>query len=114
MEHPLYAQHPHHPGLSPMAGMAPWPGMVPGHPAAIYYAQPPYPPPPAPTGLFNDRFVKGLLLGAAATYLLTNEHVQRAAIKGAVRVWTLLQGGVEELKERFLDAEAEIRAEQGI
>jgi hypothetical protein len=61
----------------------------------------------------NDRFLKGLLIGAAAAYLLTNESVQRTAIKGAVKAWSLMQGGVEELKERFHDAEAEIRAEAG-
>jgi hypothetical protein len=64
-------------------------------------------------GFANDRFLKGLLIGAAAAYLLTNENVQRTAIKGAVKVWSLLQGGVEEIKERFHDAEAEIRAEAG-
>lgn len=57
----------------------------------------------------RDRFMKGLLIGAAATYLLTNEQVQRTAIKGVVRAWSLLQGGVEEIKERFGDAEAELR-----
>jgi len=58
----------------------------------------------------NERFLKGLLIGAAAAYLLTNESVQRSAIKGVVKVWSMLQGGVEEIKERFHDAEAEIRA----
>jgi len=62
-------------------------------------------------GFTNDRFLKGLLIGAAAAYLLTNESVQRTAIKGAVKVWSLLQGGVEEMKERFQDAEAELRSE---
>jgi hypothetical protein len=60
--------------------------------------------------LGNDRFVKGLLIGAAAAYLLTNEDVQRTAIKGVVKVWSALQGGVEEVKERFRDAEAELQA----
>ena len=61
----------------------------------------------------SNRFMKGLLLGAAATYVLSNEEVQRAAIKSAVKAWSTLQGGVEELKERFQDAEAELRmAEQ--
>lgn len=58
----------------------------------------------------NDRFLKGVLIGAAAAYVLTNESVQRSAIKGAIKVWSMLQGGVEEIKERFHDAEAEIRA----
>lgn len=56
----------------------------------------------------NDRFLKGLLIGAAATYLLTNESVQRTAIKGVVQFWSALQGGIEEAKERFHDAEAEL------
>lgn len=61
----------------------------------------------------SNRFMKGLIIGAAATYVLTNEQIQRAAIKSAVMAWSTLQGGVEELKERFQDAEAEIRmAEQ--
>ncbi len=58
----------------------------------------------------NDRFLRGLLIGAAATYLLTNEEVQRTVIKGAVKVWTTVQGGLEEAKERFRDAEAELQA----
>lgn len=66
-----------------------------------------------PTPFFNfanDRFLKGLLIGAAAAYLLTNETVQRTAIKGAVKAWSFVQGGVEEIKERFHDAEAELHA----
>jgi hypothetical protein len=76
------------------------------------YANMSYPPQQAQSSsLLNDRFLKGLLIGAAAAYLLTNEDLQRTAIKGAVKAWSLLQGGVEEIKERFHDAEAEIRAE---
>jgi hypothetical protein len=70
-------------------------------------------PTPAAQPFFNlgdDRFLKGLLIGAAAAYLLTNESVQRTAIKGAVKLWGGLQGGVEEIKERFHDAEAELQA----
>lgn len=59
----------------------------------------------------NDRFIKGVLIGAAAAYLLTNESVQRTIIKSAVRTWSLVQSSVEEVKERFHDAEAEIHAE---
>ncbi len=60
--------------------------------------------------LGNDRFIKGVLIGTAATYLLTNESVQQSAIKAAVKVWSMIQGGVEEIKERFHDAEAELHA----
>jgi hypothetical protein len=34
----------------------------------------------------------------------------QAAITAAVKAWTLVQGGLEEVKERFQDAEAELRA----
>lgn len=61
--------------------------------------------------LGSDRFVKGALIGAAAAYLLTNESVQRTLIKSVVRTWSLVQSSVEEVKERFQDAEAEIQAE---
>lgn len=60
----------------------------------------------------SDSFLKGALIGAAAAYILTNENVQHSMIKGTVKAWSLLQGGVEEMKERFRDAEAEIMAEQ--
>lgn len=59
----------------------------------------------------NDRFIKGALIGAAAAYVLTNESVQRTLIKSAVRAWSLVQSSVEEVKERFHDAEAEIQSE---
>lgn len=81
-------------------------------PYAAFHGAPAAAPAPA-GGILNDRFLKGLLIGAAAAYLLSNETVQRTAIKGAVRAWGLVQGGMEELKERFHDAEAEVRAEAG-
>jgi len=123
----------------PPQGYAPQPPMMP--PQAPYYAPQPgyYPPasgqqqpPHSPmhlhpdyalssqikTGLssffdFKDeRFVKGAIVGAAATFLLTNESVQKNTVKSIVKVWQMFQGGVEELKERFRDAEAEIKSEE--
>lgn len=92
----------HVPFCQPPAGSAQFPGhwgRGDYHPAGYY--------PPAGF-LPRDRFVKGMLIGAAATYLLTNEQVQRALIKGIVQVWSLVQGGLEEIKERFGDAQAEL------
>lgn len=63
-------------------------------------------------GLSGQRFWTGALVGAAAAFLLTNESVQRATIKSAVKVWSLMEGGLEELKERFRDAQAEIKSEE--
>jgi len=89
-------------------GYAAYPGA--GYPAYPAMAQPAVQHNAPFFNFSSDRFVKGLLIGAVVTYVVTNESVQRNAIKGAVKVWTMLQGGVEELKERFHDAEAEIRA----
>ena len=57
-----------------------------------------------------DSLVKGLAIGAGAAYLLTNETAQRTILRSAVQVWALLQNGIEELKERLQDAEAEVAA----
>ena len=75
------------------------------------------PNPPAPrhgsgTPLLNGHLITGALVGGAVTYILTNEAVQRAAISGAARLWLAVKGGLEETKERFRDAEHEIRTEQ--
>lgn len=112
------------PGYFPQVAYGMLGGERPGYPAAT--APPPYPspyypigmgpygaypaspaPPPAQargTGGFfnfgNERFVTGILAGAAVTFLLTNETVQRAAIKSAVKVWLTMQGGFEELSRR--------------
>ena len=101
---------------SPMVGYAAYGSAAPGYGYAQGYgamqAGAAYPRQAQQTSPFlnfsNDRFLKGLLIGAAATYLLTNESVQRTAIKGVVQVWSALQGGIEEAKERFHDAEAEL------
>ncbi|HOB63380.1 MAG TPA: hypothetical protein PKI41_14870 [Candidatus Competibacteraceae bacterium] len=59
----------------------------------------------------DERFVKGAITGAAVTFLLTNDTVQKNAIKSLVKIWNMFQGGFEEVKERFKDAEAEIKTE---
>lgn len=57
-----------------------------------------------------DSFIKGLLVGGGAAYLLTNETAQRTILRTAVQLWSVVQGGFEELKERLHDAEAEVAA----
>jgi len=57
----------------------------------------------------DDQFWKGVLLGAAAALLVTNDTVQKAVMKGAASVWTAAQSGVEEVKEKFEDVKAEIQ-----
>ena len=58
-------------------------------------------------------FRRKLLAGVAAALLLSNETVQKTAIKSVVRVWLAVQGGCAEVKERFRDDAEEIRAAQG-
>jgi hypothetical protein len=55
----------------------------------------------------NPSYIKGLLVGAGATLLVTNPTVQNAVVNGAVAAWSAVVGGIEEIKERVRDAKAE-------
>ncbi len=57
-------------------------------------------------------FIKGALIGAVGAYLLTNEKAQKTIFKGAVKATDMFQAGMEEMKERFEDAKAELEAEE--
>ncbi len=114
-----YASQPHGPYQvqppMPGAGQTMAQAYHPAYPPVAMSMQGRMPQTPASPSFFNlgnDRFLKGLLIGAAAAYLLTNESVQRNAIKGVVKLWGGIQGGVEEIKERFHDAEAELQASE--
>src|SRR6056297_12282 len=99
-------------------------GFAPGYPSPGYYPCGYYPQGMPPTAarppsvgsagaggpLSNTRFFKGAFVGALAAYLLSHPEVQEAAVRGAVKTWSLVQGGVEEMKDRFRDAEAELHA----
>lgn len=54
-------------------------------------------------------FIKGALIGAVATFLLTNENAQRTLFKGFAKISELFEAGIEELKERYEDAKAEVK-----
>ena len=98
-------------GMGQMGGQAPM-AAVNMQQAVMPQAMPPAPTPES-TPFFNITdagFIKGAVIGAAVAYLLTNETVQENAIKTSVKTWSLLQGGIEEIKERFRDAEAELHA----
>ncbi|PIE70022.1 MAG: hypothetical protein CSA22_10190 [Deltaproteobacteria bacterium] len=61
---------------------------------------------------FSDSsYLKGFLLGAGVTLVATNPTIQKQVIKGAVKVWSLFQSGVEEVKEQFQDVKAEMTQE---
>ncbi|WP_444464720.1 hypothetical protein [Rhodobacter capsulatus] len=62
--------------------------------------------------LSNPRFLTGAVVGGLVTYVLTNEAAQRKLMGGLAQIWLGLQGGLEEAKERFRDAESEVRAQQ--
>lgn len=61
--------------------------------------------------LEDGQFWKGALLGAAVALLLTNESVQKGVVKTVSRLTAAAQSGIEELKEKFEDAKAEVQAE---
>ena len=64
-------------------------------------------------GAFNTKqFVIGALVGAVGAYLLTNEKAQKALFKTAAKGTQAFQAGIEEMKERFEDAKAELAVEQ--
>lgn len=63
-------------------------------------------------GFSNGDFLKGALVGAAVTFLLTNKGAQESIMKAASKGSELFQGGMEELKERYEDAKAAMEAKQ--
>ena len=60
----------------------------------------------------NSDFVKGALIGAAVTFLLTNKNAQETIMKTASKGSELFQAGMEELKERYEDIKAQSEANQ--
>lgn len=61
--------------------------------------------------LRNGHFLGGMAVGAAVVAVLSNEAVQRSLFRGLARVAAAARAGAEEVKERFHDAEAEVRME---
>ena len=66
--------------------------------------------PVAKSGFSNGDFIKGALIGAAVTYLLTNKNAQKTIMKTASKGSEMFQAGMEELKERYEDARAQMEA----
>ncbi|CAM3999889.1 YtxH domain-containing protein [Arcobacter cloacae] len=65
---------------------------------------------PVQNGFFNGDFVKGALIGAAVTYLLTNKNAQEGIFKAFGKGSELFSAGIEELKERYEDAKAQMQS----
>ena len=64
------------------------------------------------SGFNNGDFIKGALIGALATYLLTNKNAQETIMKTIGKGSELFSAGIEELKERYEDAKAQMQANQ--
>ncbi len=60
----------------------------------------------------NSGYLKGFAVGAGVALVLANPTVQRAIVSGAVKLWTTVQGGVEEIKEHVKDITAEISTKE--
>ena len=57
-------------------------------------------------------FVKGLVLGGIAAYVLTNPKAQECVFKAIIKGGELINAGIEELKERFEDVKAELDSQK--
>lgn len=62
--------------------------------------------------IFNGDFVKGALIGAALTYVLTNKNAQENIFKVFEKGKDLFTAGFEELKERIEDAKASMASKE--
>ena len=67
---------------------------------------------PAQSTFTSGDFIKGALLGAAVTYLLTNKNAQDTIFKAFGKGSELFSAGIEELKERYEDTKAQMQANQ--
>lgn len=59
----------------------------------------------------DNEYMKGFVMGAAGTYLATNENVQKSIARYLVGMWMNVQESVEEFKEKIEDAKAEFESE---
>lgn len=61
-------------------------------------------------GNTSQQFLLGAALGAAATYVMSNDELREKIIRSAVKLYSDLAGGVAELKEQMADMQAELQA----
>lgn len=60
----------------------------------------------------TEQFILGALLGAAAVYVLGDEEMRAKLVKTAMKLYSGVAGGFEEIKEQMADIKAEVAAEQ--
>ncbi len=54
----------------------------------------------------------GALIGLGATYVLSDDELRGKIIKSAIKLYSSLAGGIEEVKEQIADIQAEIEVER--
>lgn len=60
-------------------------------------------------GLFGSPLVKGILIGAAVTYLLSNKDAKDTLAKGVAKFQSFASAAIEEFKEQVEDAKASMQ-----
>ncbi len=63
-----------------------------------------------PEGFNTAGLLRGLVIGGIAAYILSNPKTQEYLFKAIIKGGSLINAGIEELKERFEDVKAEIDA----
>lgn len=68
---------------------------------------------PAGLGLSRkQQFLVGALIGAAATWVMSDEQLRAKLLKSVMGLYGNVAGGIEELKEQLADLKAEAEAER--
>ncbi|ENO88637.1 hypothetical protein [Thauera linaloolentis] len=60
----------------------------------------------------TEQFLLGALIGAAAAWVLSDEELRGKIVKSAMKLYTGVAGGFEEMKEQMADIRAEVEAER--
>lgn len=68
--------------------------------------------PPALRSRQAQQFLIGALVGAAATYVLSNEELRSKIMKSALKLYSGVTGSFEEMKEQMADLQAEMAARE--
>ena len=63
------------------------------------------------TNTGKNQFLLGLLLGAGAAWVLSDEELRGKILRALMKAYGQLMGGVEEIKEQMADIQAEMAEE---
>lgn len=59
----------------------------------------------------SEQFLLGLIIGAGAAWVLSDEAMRAKIIKSAMKMYAGVAGSFEEMKEQMADLKAEVEAE---